>query len=72
MTKEIFRRGNTLVEENGSGEIFVTILSNTNTKYPVQCRITPEHDHIKVTAHRNIITPTCVNGLSAFRIWGNI
>ena len=51
------------VHENGSGEIFVTLKSVN-----ISMRVSNYRDSFIVTAGNNLIEPTSLNGLSAFRI----
>lgn len=67
---ELFKNHEILVEENSSGEIFITRLSSSAVT--VRMRVTPiGNNHLKVTAHDNLITPSESNGLAAIIIWGN-
>lgn len=58
--KTIFEGNGTIVQENGSGEIFVTSQNKM-----VTVRVNPSYDSISITAAGNNISPWAINGLPA-------
>jgi len=60
-----FRNGKILVYTNPSGEVFVELSGDER----VCVRISDSRDDLTITAHNSLMTPTSVNGLSAFRVW---
>lgn len=60
--KELYNDSVVKVEENGCGEIFVSLVSKPGTRI----RVTPRINRLEITAHDGVFTPWSINGLPAF------
>jgi hypothetical protein len=62
MTNAPIKIGNFAVSYNDSGEVFLSLANGPTI------RVSDYYNQIVITSHGNVISPTAVNGLDAFRV----